>query len=208
MRSLLEIGLSNRSRLKMWDSKMIEIRVGIKGQSPLLMNRFPDEDPNEGSKPTARGEKGTPRERAENKTYELDDGTLYIPGVCIFSAIMEAGKFHKLGRNKVTTQRSSLVPAGIFMKSDGCSLKTKKWEVDSRPVVNPSTGGRIICHRPRLDEWATEFVIDVDTDMFSENFVRQLIDDAGAKIGLLDYRPARKGPFGRFKVINWKVNKS
>ena len=31
----------------------------------------------------------------------------------------------------------------------------------------------------------------------------QLVDDAGQKIGLGDYRPARKGPFGRFSVVSW-----
>jgi hypothetical protein len=40
--------------------------------------------------------------------------------------------------------------------------------------------------------------------MFSEKIVRQLVDDAGQRIGLGDYRPARKGPFGRFKVVHWE----
>jgi len=34
--------------------------------------------------------------------------------------------------------------------------------------------------------------------------LRHIVDDAGSRVGLLDFRPERKGPFGRFIVIEWK----
>jgi len=43
--------------------------------------------------------------------------------------------------------------------------------------------------------------------MFNEKTVRMLVNDAGKKIGLGDYRPQRKGPFGRFSVVGWEVSK-
>jgi hypothetical protein len=43
--------------------------------------------------------------------------------------------------------------------------------------------------------------------MFSPALIRAVIDDAGKKIGLGDYRPSRKGPFGRFVVKTWTVHK-
>lgn len=64
-----------------------------------------------------------------------------------------------------------------------------------------------MCHRPRLDEWSTAFTLDVDGDMFSEKLVRLLVDDAGKKCGLGDYRPNRKGPFGKFVVTSWETIK-
>lgn len=100
---------------------------------------------------------------------------------------------------------SSLIPAGIAVTDLVCPLNTKDWECDSRSVVIPSTGGRIMCHRPRLDEWSLKFTLEVDEEMFAEKFVRLLVDDAGKKIGLGDYRPSRKGPFGRFVVTKWEV---
>jgi hypothetical protein len=39
--------------------------------------------------------------------------------------------------------------------------------------------------------------------MFTEAFARKLVDDAGKRIGLGDFRPDRKGPFGKFVVSNW-----
>ncbi len=184
---------------------MKTVEVTIEGITPLLMNRFPDEDPN---KPKCAiqggGDNGTPREQAEPKLYQNGDGP-YIPGPNIYSGLIDAGKFHKVGKTKLTTQKSSLIPSGIFILTGECSLKgTSKWEVDSRPVVNPSTGGRVIRHRPRFDEWRVQFNMEFDEAVFSEKLVRQLVDDLGAKLGLGDYRPQRKGPFGRFKVVRWK----
>jgi hypothetical protein len=62
-----------------------------------------------------------------------------------------------------------------------------------------------MAHRPRLDEWECSFTIDLfDPDILAPADVRQIIDDAGKKIGLGDFRPSRKGPFGRFVVTAWK----
>jgi hypothetical protein len=63
-----------------------------------------------------------------------------------------------------------------------------------------------MCHRPRLDEWAVTFNAEVDDEMFNDKTIRLLVDDAGKKVGLGDYRPSRKGPFGRFVVQNWAVS--
>jgi hypothetical protein len=182
---------------------MKTIEVTIEGITPLLMNRFPDADPNDGAKAPQNGDKGTPREQADPKVYSNGHGP-YIPGANIYAGMIEAGKFQKIGKSKLTTQKSSLVPSGVFLPDAECLVKPNKWEVDSRPVVIPSTGGRIICHRPRFDEWGTKFTVQYDDKSFSEKTVRQLVDDLGTKLGLGDYRPQRKGPFGRFKVTNWK----
>jgi len=55
-----------------------------------------------------------------------------------------------------------------------------------------------------VDQWASTFTVDIDTTMFSPALIRAVIDDAGKKIGLGDWRPARKGPFGRFVVSRWE----
>jgi hypothetical protein len=184
----------------------MKIKVTIEGISPLLMNRFTEANEvavSGGTSVTLRGSKGTPREQATPKCYADDKGELYVPGPNIFAALIAAGTFHKAGKSKITTMKTSLVPAGIQIDELVCSLNTDQWEVDSRSVVIPSTGGRIMCHRPRVDKWSLTFTLDVDTTVFGPNLVRALVDDAGKKIGLGDYRPARKGPFGRFIVKQW-----
>lgn len=180
------------------------VSVTIEGLTPLLMNRFPDTDTSAPKAAMRGGEKGTPREQAEPKTYRLPDGELYIPGPNIYASIIEAGKFHKVGKRQLTTMKTSFVPCGVSILEPECGLHTCDYEVDSRPVVIPSTGGKVMCHRPRLDKWRTNFTLDIDTTEFEESLVRHLVDDAGKKLGLGDFRPQRKGPFGRFVVTMWE----
>lgn len=191
----------------------MKILVTIEGTTPLLMNRFTEANEvavSGGTAATLRGDKGSPREQAEPKRYSDNEGNLYIPGPNIFACIIAAGTFHKAGKSKITTTKSSLIPAGLTIEEVVCPLQDAKgeaikdWEVDSRSVVIPSTGGRIMCHRPRVDAWRIPFTIDLDQTVFAPKLVRAIIDDAGKKIGLGDYRPSRKGPFGRFVVSRWE----
>lgn len=183
----------------------MRINIEIKGVTPLLMNRFCVED---AVTNTPRDKNLTPREEAEKLAYKDKKGTLFVPGRNIFACLIVAGKYHKIGKNKVTTMKSSLVPAALSLEEMECTLNTKNFEVDSQSVVIPSTGGRIMKHRPRLDKWSLKFTLILDTKMFSEKFARQLVDDGGSKAGLGDFRPDRKGPYGKFKVVSWKVSKS
>jgi hypothetical protein len=184
----------------------MRIKIKIAGVSPLLMCKCsPEALSSEGRR---KNKNMTPREEAEGFAYRLPNKELYIPIECMYKCIMAAGAYHKIGKNKITTQKSSLIPAGLFVVSEYCNLGTKDYEVDSRPVVVPATGGRIMRHRPRLDKWTTDFELDIDENMFSEDLVRTLVDDAGSKCGVLSFRPSCKGWFGRFKVVKWEAKKS
>lgn len=96
----------------------MKIEVTITGVSPLLMNRFTEANEvsvGSGARPTfiTSGKRGTPREQAEPKAYiDKDTGHLYVPGPNIFAAIIAAGTFHKAGKSKITTMKTSLIPAG------------------------------------------------------------------------------------------------
>jgi hypothetical protein len=52
------------------------------------------------------------------------------------------------------------------------------------------------------------FTIDVDPTLFSLGLVRKIVDDAGSRIGLGDFRPSCKGMFGRFTVVSWEVTEN
>jgi hypothetical protein len=180
------------------------IKCTIQGVTPLLMNKFNEEDLDSKN----RDKNATPRELATKTAYLDDKGKLYFPSINIYSSIIAAGQFHKIGKNKVTTQKSSLIPAGILMNQEVIYFSKPNdnhFEVDSRPVVIPSTGGKIMKHRARLDAWELNFELEVDKNMFSEKQVRSIVDDSGQKIGLGDFRPSRKGFYGRFVVKHWVV---
>lgn len=193
---------------------MATIKCAIQGESPLLMNRFTEQDAAKVSAGTSlaitSSRRGTPREQAEPRLYTSASGAPILPGPNVFRGLIDAGQFHKIGRRQVTSAKSSLVPAGIQLVEIECPIINPfggkpEWEVDSRSVVNPSTGGRMMCHRPRFDAWKIEFTLKIDDDrMFDEALCRSLVEDLGRKIGLGDFRPARNGPFGRSMIVNWK----
>jgi hypothetical protein len=187
---------------------MIQFQVQISGESPLLCNRFTDAAmlklDGGTSAIASASDKGSPRERASEKVYTDATGRPVLPGPNVYRSIIDAGRFHKAGKEKITTVKSSLVPAGIWLKEIEIPIVDGQWEVDVRTVVNPATGGRMVAYRPRFDRWSISFTLDVDDKMFGQSIVRALVDDAGQKIGVGDFRPARKGPFGRFKVVSWR----
>jgi hypothetical protein len=149
--------------------------------------------------------KGTPKEQAESKLYISHDGTtLIIPSPNLFSCIVAAGTFHKAGKSKITTQKSSLLPACMAISEVELPIISKEgWCVDTRAVRIPSTGGRILAYRPIFNDWQLSCTIELDTEFLGEKLFRQIVDDAGKRIGLGDFRPSCKGPFGRFVVTNW-----
>jgi hypothetical protein len=187
---------------------MKQIKVTISGISPLLMDRFGEAAEASVASSNSRSikvkENITPREAAEAAAYKTANGELYLPGVNLYSALIAAGGFHKAGRAKITTAKTSLVPAGLWVITDQILLGTKECEVDSRPIVAQPSNYRIMKHRARLEKWSGDVVLEYDPEIFSESIIRLLVDDAGSKLGVGSFRPQRKGPFGRFVVTSWK----
>lgn len=184
-------------------------KVKIAGVTPLLCHRFTDAAAmasTAGTRAIGGGDKGTPREQAERCLYlGADNKTLIIPSPNLFRCIIDAGTFFKSGKSKVTTAKTSLIPACLSIQELELPLGFKPpWDVDTRAVRIPSTGGRILCHRPSFHDWSLSFTLDLDEDMMTARLLREIVDAAGKRIGLGDFRPATKGPFGKFSVVTWK----
>lgn len=183
--------------------------ITIEGITPLLCNNFHDAAAlaaTNGSRSSmAVGDKGSPREQASAKLYRDEDGRCVIPQPNLFRCIIDAGKYFKAGKTKVTTQKSSLIPACVEIEGLHCLIDHKDdWDVDTRPVRIPATGGRILAHRPRFNDWRLTFTANLDESEMSAKLFREIVDAAGRKIGLGDFRPDCKGPFGKFVVIKWE----
>lgn len=175
---------------------MKSVNVSIKGSSPLLMHRFPLE-------PVEAIDKKPRDEQAELASYRAADGVLFIPGVNIQRAFVSAATYSK-GKGRSTLQKQAA--ACLLVSPEVVTLGQKTFEIDSRPVVMPATKGRVLRHRPRLDQWECSFALEWDETLLREEEVRRIVDDAGSRVGLLDFRPEKKGPFGRFMVTSWKAS--
>ena len=169
--------------------------VTIKGLSALLMHAYPMVDPPKGWEKWAPGEQAKVAEYRDPEAKEC-----YVPGVAIQRALVNAAAYSK-GRGRASLQKP--VAACVIVSPERCTLGVKTYAVDSRPIVVPATKGRIIRHRPRFESWQCSFTLEYDTELVSESEIRRVVDDAGSRVGLLDFRLEKKGPFGRFVVISW-----
>ncbi len=173
---------------------MNKVNVTIEGISPLLMHSFP-------MVPIDAIEKKSKEDQAEYAAYrDPDTKELYVPGVAIQRCLIQAATFSK-GKGRASLQKE--VAASVIVTPERISLGTKTYSIDSRPVVVPATKGRIIRHRPRFDKWKLDFVVEYDPTLMTVIQLRKVIDDAGSRVGLLDFRPEKKGSFGRFIVVKW-----
>lgn len=172
---------------------MKKIKVAIRGDS-LLMNSFPMEK-------VDGFEKMSKEDQAEVAAYRDPDGILFVPGLNLQRSFVAASTYSK-GKGRASLQKVAC--AAIAVSPERLSLNRKDYAIDSRPVVIKSTGGRIIRNRPRINDWSINFFIEFDEKLLTEKQVRKIVDDAGALVGLLDFRPERKGPFGKFMVTKWE----
>ena len=123
----------------------MKFKIEIQGRTPLMCNRFGDaaaDAATTGNRLSTIGEKGTPKEQAEGKLYLDLKGRVCIPQPNLFRCLIDAGIFFKAGKSKLTTQKSSLIPACVEVEGVTLPIISKGgWETDTRPVRIPSTGG-------------------------------------------------------------------
>jgi hypothetical protein len=148
-------------------------------------------------------EKKEPAEQAEISAYrDTKTKCLYVPGNAVQQALVAAAAYSK-GKGRSTLQKTAA--ACLLVTPEVLSTGQKEYIIDARAVVVPATGGRVVRYRPRLDEWEISFDITYEENLLKAAQVRRIVDDAGSLCGLLDYRPNRKGPFGRFMVTKWET---
>jgi hypothetical protein len=194
---------------------MLLIEVTCRGTSPLLMNRMSEstlEQLRTKIKPAKAKDIGhvrTPREDCEAKVYR-QDGVSIIPGENLMSCLIAAGVFVRLdAKRQVSTGKATLLPGLMSLLDftlpvvDPDTGKPAPWEPDVRKGTNPNGNEAVCICRPRFDRWAFKVRIEVDDAQIGENTIRNMWDMAGRRIGLGDFRPARKGIFGQFVVERW-----
>ena len=179
----------------------------ISGLTPLLQHRFSDADEVQSSTRAVHIRTKDPRVEAEAVAYRTKEGYLYMPGAAIARLLREAGAAHKQRGSrksmKYVVPAATLVLEDQIILRDGHGKPLKDFEVDSRPVVIPATKGRIMRHRPRLNNWHAEFSVEVDVETMDATLVHQLLVEGGTKLGVCDYRPETSGPFGKYQVVSW-----
>jgi hypothetical protein len=128
-----------------------------------------------------------------------------IPQPNLFRCIIDAGIFFKAGKSKVTTQKTSLIPACVEIDGIELPLIHKEPWSGRHPRRPYSVHRRANPLSPAELQRLVHPVHDASRHVDARHEgVREILDAAGKRIGLGDFRPACKGPFGKFVVTNWK----
>jgi hypothetical protein len=188
----------------------------LRGITPILFNRVTDEQLMDiwlKRKAPKNAPRPEPREAAEPKLYQVD-GWPVIPANCFMACCTAAGVLVRLdGKRQVSTAKSTTLPGFFAIEEEYAKIYTKegkrpKWEVDIQRGVNPNGGELVAVIRPRIDDWTFTFHVSCDLGVVGEDLIRSLVDKAGRSMGLLDFRPQKKGIYGQFVVDEWKKLKA
>jgi hypothetical protein len=147
-----------------------------------------------------------PLAEAAQNAYVATDGTFYFSSFAIPGCMAASGANHKMRGTRKTLR--FVVPSAVRMQTDTVTIlngsdPAQRFEVDGRPVTIPATKGRVMRYRPRFDVWGARFTLLVNDSLLSVEDAHRLLSEAGETIGIGDFRPEKRGPFGCFRVTKF-----
>jgi len=179
---------------------MNKYTVEIKGITPLLQNKPAEYGFNEEwveKKASNQYDK-----EALAKLYINADEEIYQPATHLERALIEAGKKIKMkgaGKSNYSKVFGSMVTIPVM----DILHKNPKYEIFKALVVIPSTKGRIMRYRPMFRNWVLDFEIEFEEEI-PPSVIKEGLEIAGRYIGIGDWRPEKKGKFGKFQVTLFK----
>lgn len=190
---------------------MKSFRVKIKGITPLLHHRMTEEELFGllGKKSSRKKDKivETPRQIAEKYAYKNNKNQYVIPTSYLCGAFGQAAGDYKQASSSRKSYKS--IAGGIFRPLEEFVVLTnhkgkplEDFEVDVRKATNHLKGAVAVC-RPRFDSWETEFNINLDDELISQETAHQILNDAGRRVGIGSFRVSKGGYFGQFQITQW-----
>ena len=175
--------------------------VTIRGMADILFHRY------DCAAVDAKGKakKNSKEKKTDNLgsyVYRCDDGTLGVPGSALHAALTNAAK-SKADPRSPRKSACDLIKAVLLVTptiaSFGKNVKTWEYEDTRRVLVQRQAIART---RPALRAgWTVTFSVTVlDPSYVDRIFLHDVIQSAGAYVGLCDYRPQ----YGRFQIVQFE----
>ena len=151
----------------------------------------------------------TVEQEAGTKLYRSEHGRMGIPTQNLMACIVNAGQHVKSGKKSLSTAKSTQIFDFLEFVDDFCEFLEldDKGNVEWKPFLVKGTmhaAGKetaVCITRPRIPHWKLAFNVKFDENReVSDDTVVKLVEVAGRKIGLCDWRPQKKGRFGRFII--------
>lgn len=186
---------------------MKTIKVKLTGKCPLLMHSDRFANPLD---PLTKAHKELTKKRTKTDDdhiaiarsefiggcYWNKETGFHIPAVNLDSCLVAASKLQKLG----TKFKQGVMVIDNELPLEGVKAKSPEalWnDVDHRDCRGVKVGtAKVMRYRPIFRKWATTATIAFDDAVVNLEDVKKALLDAGALIGLGDYRPR----MGRFAV--------
>jgi hypothetical protein len=185
---------------------MKKIKVVLSGLTPLLMHNVESMISESEDLAKAGPRKYIPEEEAKKSAYTTQikgKTVLCVPSRCVYGMILHSASFFKVkGRNVQSTIAGAIdvTPEDIPLTLGGKFITN--YVIDKRSVVVQKA--RIIRCRPRIDKWELGFELVYNEDYIADDkLLKKIIQDGGVKVGLLNFRPEKKGRFGKFELKSW-----
>jgi len=199
--------MASCSHLYVEEALVIRVAATCEGISPYLMNPATDEllDQLRGRVPKIKNKDRPVEDEAADKLCTGPDGRIGISAVNLLSCMIIAGRKVKNGKSQISTASTTTLTGLLSIEQYFLAFNgDPEWAVDKRRGVNPRGGEMVCLIRPRFDEWSFDVSFLVDEAEINPTVVREVLRVAGKFVGLGDFRPAKRGPFGRFRVVNWE----
>lgn len=207
---------SKEPRTTSLQSDVIRVKATLTSKLPgFLMNPITRDLLEElaGVRSKAASDKDLPlKERALRKVIKEDEqanGLIGIPVTYLLSALIYAGRFVKSGKDKISTANSTTLYEFLDIQDSFFPFKNQEepMEVDTRRGVSNNAGktAAVAIVRPLYRHWEISVNFTIDTAVVSEAVVKKIFEVAGTKAGMGDFRPQKKGPFGRFSITEWQI---
>jgi hypothetical protein len=191
---------------------MKKFNVKIVGVTPYLQHRIDDQKLEEWEK-----NRKFIIERDDIAKADLDRALFYshsdeqgffIPSEHIRGSLINGSKNNKSKVGGATRSMKSIVAGMFFVYPEKIrSLDASAMVIDKRSAVNRNIKARIICIRPKWEQWSASFQIWVDNDTITKETVRQILENAGRYVGIGSFRPEHNGMFGRFEIESFELAK-
>ena len=128
---------------------------------------------------------------------------IVIPGQNVEAMIVESAKRKRQGK----TAKAGIFCYGPFpLEYDGPQDIKELWEDETFRHVStpPVRGNRVVRTRPHFPNWRLPIEIHYESELFSEEDLKALVENAGRYVGLGDWRPR----YGTFEVQDWQPVRS
>lgn len=182
----------------------MKVRITITGTAPLLMHNVRLANPLD---PIARAMKETSskrkktdedHERLARLEFEgglyIDDTGPYLPGANIEKCLVEGARVTRQG--KQVERGLFVIDNEVALVYDGPRTADGLWADESfRSLMSVKVGtSRVTRCRPMFRSWVLEANAEMDGAQLNLGTLQAIAIDAGAMVGLGDYRPR----YGRF----------